>query len=162
MIKKLLIETTIIALLTLAPMSSYAIEKHATEESVREMMNLTGAGNIGIQVMQRLLTELRPIFSDVPDSFWDEVMQEVNPDELVSLIVPVYQKHFTEKEIRQLIKFYKSPIGRKVIQSLPQITQDSMDAGQQWGQALALRIIDKAKARKEKSRDEKPESDPSQ
>jgi uncharacterized protein len=61
--------------------------------------------------------------------------------------VPIYQKHFSEEEIRETIRFYRSPTGRKVIQTLPMVMQESMAAGQQWGQELARRVLDEAKAR---------------
>ncbi len=47
-------------------------------------------------------------------------------DEMVQL----YASAFTEKELKQLTKFYLTPLGRKTIEQLPQITAAGMEIGQ--------------------------------
>ncbi len=69
----------------------------------------------------------------------------MNPKDLEELIVPVYAKYYTDEEVTELLKFYKSPIGQKVIQKLPLITQDSYQAGAQWGKALGEKVISRLK-----------------
>jgi uncharacterized protein len=44
-----------------------------------------------------------------------------------------------------LNKFYKTPIGKKTIEILPQLTQDSMVAGQKWGQKIGELAAEKMK-----------------
>jgi len=39
---------------------------------------------------------------------------------------PVYDKYFTEAELRDIIGFYKSSTGKKAIAMMPQILDDSM------------------------------------
>jgi hypothetical protein len=56
------------------------------------------------------------------------------------LIAPIYDQHFTHAEIRQMISFYESPLGRKISATLPQIQQESLDVGQQWGERLGERL----------------------
>ena len=41
----------------------------------------------------------------------------------------VSDRHFSSAELRQLISFYQSPIGQKIITELPAVTQESMEAG---------------------------------
>lgn len=137
----------LVAVLSLPALQATAAEQ-ATDNSIRELMALTGAGNLGVQVMQNMLPALKQLVPQAPESFWTEVSKEMNPDEIVSLIVPIYRKHFTEDEIQETLAFYRSPTGRKVIQTLPQVMQESMAAGQQWGQMLAQRVLSKAKAKK--------------
>lgn len=43
-------------------------------------------------------------------------------------VIAIYDKHFTHKEIKELIKFYKSPIGQKTLEKTQIITQEMMDA----------------------------------
>ncbi len=40
----------------------------------------------------------------------------------------IYDKHFTHKDIKQLIKFYKSPIGQKMLDKTPELTKDLMNS----------------------------------
>lgn len=53
---------------------------------------------------------------------------------------PVYDKHFSTKELEEMIAFNNTPLGQKLIQVMPQITQDGMMVGQQLGQQLGPMI----------------------
>ena len=61
-----------------------------------------------------------------------EFRKELSADELVKLIIPLYDKHLTHPEIKELIKFYETEVGKKLISVMPAITAESMQAGQQW------------------------------
>ncbi len=125
---------------------SVRADDQASEKSVKELMALTGAGNLGLQMMQNMLPSLKQLVPQAPTSFWTEFMQEVHPTDLEELVVPIYQKNFTEQEIRETIEFYRSPTGQKVIRQLPNVMQESMAVGQTWGRQLAQKVIEKAKA----------------
>jgi uncharacterized protein len=43
-------------------------------------------------------------------------------------MVQIYDKHFTHEEIKDLIKFYKSPTGKKLLEKTPEITNDLMNS----------------------------------
>ncbi len=119
--------------------SSFA--KSASRESVLELMNVTGAGQLGVQVMQNMLPQLKQMLPNSPQKFWDDLEGSFNPDELVDLVIPIYQKHFTESDIKAIIKFYKTDIGVKFIKAQPAIVNESSLAGQQWGQKIAQDIL---------------------
>lgn len=110
------------------------------ERAIRRLLVLTGASQLGKQVMTQMVTTMKGVLPQVPDSFWERFMREVRPEELTDLIIPIYDRHFSYDDIRQLIAFYESPIGRKFVGQLPQLTQESMTAGQAWGRQLGLRI----------------------
>jgi hypothetical protein len=43
-------------------------------------------------------------------------------------MIPSYQKHFTRGDIQAMNAFYSSPVGQKVLQELPDVTQEGMQA----------------------------------
>ena len=55
--------------------------------------------------------------------------------ELEDSIVDVYANNFSADELRDLIAFYKSPTGQKFLQKTPLVTQQTMAAGQKFGQS---------------------------
>lgn len=118
----------------------------ASDASIRELMDVTGAGNLGVQVVQSLMPALRREAPEVPEVVWQELEKEINPDELVELVLPVYRKHYFEEDLRAAIDFYRSPAGRRLMEKQPQILQESMVAGQQWGREIAQRVIAKLQA----------------
>lgn len=45
---------------------------------------------------------------------------------LTDIWVPIYAEHYTEKEIRELIKFYESPLGKKSLEVAGPINEGGM------------------------------------
>jgi hypothetical protein len=58
----------------------------------------------------------------------DDLMTHMPFDEMTQAMIPVYQKHFTRGDIKSLITFYSSPTGQKVLEEMPAITAESMQA----------------------------------
>jgi len=46
-------------------------------------------------------------------------------------MVDLYTKTFTEQELSDLVKFYESPLGKKVLREMPRVTQESAQMTQQ-------------------------------
>jgi hypothetical protein len=49
----------------------------------------------------------------------------------------VYAGEFTEQELKDLVTFYKSPLGQKLLSTEPKAIQMSMGVMNQWAQAFA-------------------------
>ena len=59
---------------------------------------------------------------------------------LIEMLVPVYQKHFTEQDLIDAIDLFKTPIGKKISEKSPIIAQESMQASMQWGMELSTKL----------------------
>lgn len=116
-------------------------------ETIAKLLRLTGAGEMGVQMMDQMLNQFRQLHPDVPNAFWDEFLADASVDGLEALIVPIYAKHFTQEELDALIEFYESEIGRKLIAKQPMIMQESFFAGQQWGKEIADKVVKRLKER---------------
>ena len=84
--------------------------------------------------------------TNVPDSVWTEFESEflkTSLDELVEMLLPVYQKHLTRSDLEKVIEFFETPVGKKYAEKNPFITQESMQAGQQWGMKVGQRFQEK-------------------
>ena len=49
----------------------------------------------------------------------------------------IYAGEFTEQEMKDLLTFYKSPLGKKLIDAEPRAIQNSMGYMQKWAQSFA-------------------------
>jgi hypothetical protein len=49
----------------------------------------------------------------------------------------IYASHFTEQELKDLVTFYKSPLGQKLIAQEPKAIEGSMKYMNQWAQQFA-------------------------
>lgn len=54
-----------------------------------------------------------------------------NDPSLTSEMVKLYQEAYTESEIKELLAFYETPIGKKTLEKLPLITKKSAQIGQE-------------------------------
>ena len=52
----------------------------------------------------------------------------------------VYAQAFTEQELKDLVTFYKSPLGQKLLTAEPQAIQQTMGFMNQWAQGFAETI----------------------
>lgn len=120
-----------------------ADEQPATEESVKQLMQSTGASRMTRQLAQQMLPMLKKLAPDAPESFWQDFMQEINQDEIYKLVIPIYQKYLTESDLQAINDFYQTPAGQKLIQVQPNIARESMMVGQAWGQKIAKKLITK-------------------
>src|SRR5690348_8393007 len=92
----------------------------AKHQDTEKLMELVGTRQILRDIFDQdidaQIAAMRHARPDVPDQFWQdftvEFKRQASPDELMKAILPIYDKHFTHQEIRQLIAFYQSPLGR--------------------------------------------------
>lgn len=132
-------KSSIVLFLTVLSICSYAQTATKTE-NIRKLLELTGSGKIGVQVAQNMIVSFKKVYPSVPDEFWEGFKRELNSEVLVEMVIPIYDKYYTETEIKELTDFYATPIGRKVITVTPLISQESMQAGQKWGKELGEKL----------------------
>jgi len=56
----------------------------------------------------------------------DETLKNFPVDAMLDDMIPIYQKHLTRADVDAMIVFYSSPTGKKLMQDMPQITQEAM------------------------------------
>ena len=125
-----------------------AQEGNTKEQDIRRMMELTGAAKLAEQIMDQMIVALDQEGAD--KAFWESLRTEFDTQSLLRKTIPIYDKHFTHEEIKGLIAFYESPLGSKLIEKLPAVTQESMAVGMEWGQEIAEKVIEKMEERKKK------------
>jgi uncharacterized protein len=57
---------------------------------------------------------------------------EAKKAELVYEVAIVYAKHFTEQELKDLVVFYRSPLGQKMLKEEPAALDESFKRAQDW------------------------------
>ena len=62
----------------------------------------------------------------------------------------IYASHFTEAELKQLLAFYQSPLGQKVITEEPKSLDESMANAGKLADNLSLEVIDSMRAEMKK------------
>ena len=75
----------------------------------------------------------------------DQLTKEYQPRtaELVDETARIYASHFTEAELKQILAFYQTPVGRKVVMEEPRALDQSMANAGVFGDKLSEEIINK-------------------
>jgi hypothetical protein len=120
------------------------------EQSIRELLELTNSSQLGKKIAGQLIDQYRKGMPKVPESFWTEVAAETERDmgKLIDQLVPVYDRHFTLEEIRELINFYHTPVGQKLLKEQINVLQESFSIGETWGRGISARIRSQLEAKK--------------
>jgi hypothetical protein len=116
--------------------------------TVKKYMEASGSLAAFKSAISGMLGNFKTMNTSVPDEVWKEFETELlgtSVDDLVNMLAPVYEKHMTENDLNEVIKFYNSPVGKKLAEKTPAITEESMQAGQVWGQAVAQKVMQKLK-----------------
>ena len=77
-------------------------------------------------VASKLRTDLAPRANEINDE-----------------VAKAYAAHFTESELKELLAFYKSPVGRKMTVEEPKAIQESMIYAQEWSNKFSDEVLRK-------------------
>lgn len=122
-----------LALCSWLPMSA---QTDSLDLEILRMLELSGAEANYEVAMSQMFSMFKQQWTMVDSTTWNELEQEFDGaaiSELNELLLPVYRKHLTLDEVRQLNAFYASPIGQTLTSKTPIIMQESMQVGQEWG-----------------------------
>ena len=111
------------------------------DEDIVKLLKVSGTEQAVEQMVDLMMGQFKPMFPLLSDVFWDVMKKKFQTDEFISMYIPIYKKHFAHDEIKELIKFYESPIGRKMVEKMPAIMQESTAIGQQWGEKIGAEIV---------------------
>jgi len=67
-------------------------------------------------------------FEDRMNKLMDDMFRDMPWDEMVQAMIPAYQKHLTRGDVNQLIAFYSSPTGQKLLREMPAMMADAVQS----------------------------------
>ncbi|HMF26348.1 MAG TPA: DUF2059 domain-containing protein [Pseudolabrys sp.] len=95
------------------------------------------AKNLFLQQNPGLIKDLNDIAAQLRADFAPRF------DELTNEVAQLYATHFTEQELRDLLAFYKTPVGMKLITEQPKIGEEGIKFAQGWANNLTDEAIAK-------------------
>jgi uncharacterized protein len=123
----------------------------AKEADIRSLMELIGARDTVQEATMRSTEQIRAtLVATVPsnergqqfvNSFISDYQKKFSADGVTSRMVGIYDKHFTDDEIKGLLQFYGSPLGQKFAAELPKITTEILAADRAEGTRVAREVL---------------------
>ena len=129
-------------------LTSFGQANDAYSNDIRNLLKVNKTKESMEQVIPLMINQFKQLRPDIPANVWSMMEKEIKNeglDDLVEKMIPMYKKHFTHTEIKELVAFYTSPIGKKLADKTPVMTQESSVIGQEWGQELGAKMAQKLK-----------------
>ena len=134
----------LLLLATLLPGVAFAQEQAKIDPQkeilIKEMLELTGSINLGRQMMARMVEIEKQGKSTEEQKKIDLFASRMDPEELIDEVVLIYDRHFTKQELSEILQFYKSETGMKLLKEMPALLQEGMDMGAKWSRQKAIEL----------------------
>jgi hypothetical protein len=133
-----------------APASKADIEKYLDVLHTRDLMK-TMMDAMSKQMHQMIAEQLKKDPAMTPQAearvnkMMDDIIKTMPIDDLIDAMIPVYQKHFTKGNIDDLLAFYSTPTGQKLVKELPAISTEAMQAVMPISQRMMATAMQRAK-----------------
>ena len=96
---------------------------------------------VGRKMLDLMLGAFQQMAPDISSEIWDQIRAEMDVQELVYLLVPVYTRHLSEDDINAFLAFLDTPAGRNYTNSIMVIQNEAQQVGEQYGQQVGAKIM---------------------
>jgi hypothetical protein len=101
--------------------------------------------------MSEMMKSIKPVLTNslppgdyrdkLVDLFFAKFAAKADAQSVLDLAIPSYDKNFTHEEIRGLIAFYQTPLGKKSVSVLPQLVAEVQEKGRTWGEGVGRQCM---------------------
>lgn len=110
------------------------ISAQTKKDDIRELFTLLDPGQMIDKIFENMIdvfkhhgnTQIRQEDQEEFTAYLAKEVKEMTDNLINEHMLNIYDKYFTHQEIKDLIKFYKTPAGKKMITTMPDIQKDIM------------------------------------
>jgi hypothetical protein len=122
----------------------------AKDAAIRHLMEITGESKMGENISTGITNQVHTVMgrsmqADQLTKFMNAFSQKFNagapPSAVTDAVVPIYARHFSLEDIQGITKFYESPLGQRLVKTMPDISEESQSAGIQMDQKVAMDVL---------------------
>ena len=120
----------------------------------REVMLSSGIARSFDSILPTMADQIRKNAVTRPDlaKDLDEVLKSLDPEmdlqkqRLINIAARIYAKRLSEAELKDIVTFFRSPAGKRYVETQPQILDDMVGAMQDWTQEVSEYIMVRTRA----------------
>jgi uncharacterized protein len=126
------------------------------DTDIRSLMELIGARDQVQEAVTNSTEQYREkLVASIPNnekgqafvnSFAEAYQKKFDVDQLTEQLVGIYDKHYSDDDIKALLQFYGSPVGQKVAAEMPKIAHEIQAASRATGAKAAKEALQAMKA----------------
>lgn len=120
----------------------------AKEADIRRLLEVAGTKSLMSGLLNNMEQNMRPMLANslpagdyrakLIDLFLEKFMSRANEEfpKLVEAVIPIYDKYLSDEDIKGLIQYYQTPLGKKTLSVLPMIFAEMQSQGQKLGERI--------------------------
>ncbi len=114
----------------------------AKSAAIHKVLEITQAGDQMIRTIEAGMPAQRAANPQIPDIFWDRFLKRAREKrgEFLESLVPIYDRNFSLADLNEVVRFYETPAGKRMLAAMPQVVGESMQEGQRWGFRIGQEI----------------------
>lgn len=113
--------------------------------NIRSLILILAIPDVSKQITAAEFASLREEFPQLPPNDLESILREVDEkdlQELINLLTPIYDKCLTDEDLTEALKFYNSPTGKRLAQTMPQIQEESSRIVATWRKDRIQKMVD--------------------
>jgi uncharacterized protein len=124
----------------------------AAMATAKELITVTGATGLFAPLIAGVVEQAKLLFLQQDPSLskdLNDISAQIRTDltprfsELSDEVARLYATNFSEQELKDILAFYKSPAGQKLLAQQPKVIDTSMKFAQDWANKLSDQVIAK-------------------
>jgi len=112
----------------------------AKRRDIEELLRIFGQWDAGKGVGAQLLPAFRQVYTSVPDQVWRDLAEDLEATTLNDRYVAHYDRLYTAAEIREILDFQRTPLGRKLLANAPVTMTEMLVSKEEFRLDVARRI----------------------
>lgn len=141
---------TVLFFSALISFSTFGQANKEYHKTLYKMFEVSGTEQSYKAAIKQMFSSFKEQYWSIEEETWEELEAEFSKtsiEDLTEMLVPVYIKYLTVEDLKEVIKFFESPVGKKFASKTPFIMQESMQIGQEWGKKIGEDFSEKMRKR---------------
>jgi hypothetical protein len=123
----------------------------AKDALIRRLLELTGAKKNALEFGQQLGDYLNTMLQrglpagehkqQIGETLVSKLMARLSSDEMIVRLVPIYDKAFTEQDLKSIVGFYETAAGKRLLEATPMVMEEANDVSEKWIRELIPQIM---------------------
>jgi hypothetical protein len=109
------------------------------EEYKKGILKVIEKGSVGSQLKMVKEQVIKQIPSDKQAAFLVEF--DASLEDLQSKLIPVYMETYTKEDVKAMIAFYESPVGKKMAEQESSLNEKSQEVAKTWGEGFQAMMM---------------------
>lgn len=110
---------------------SETVQDEYTAE-LRKYFTASGTDAAFPVMMETMMDVFKEMVTPEEFKIISQTIQTTGYEKLLELFTPIYRKHISLEDLKEINKFYATPAGKRLATALPKISAESMNIGQEW------------------------------